>query len=159
MNAPPTKFRPCCPKCSGFNITIERLGASGYNADEWFDKVLICVTCGKRVYGKAIQTELTRQERSFRTDQQADLKEKQKAAQKARREARERAEEEARQAEQAEAIRQAEEAARRALKPDGTCAWQECTEPPSDRSIYCSRGCSNKNARWRHQQKQAAARK
>jgi hypothetical protein len=32
----------------------------------------------------------------------------------------------------------------------GTCAWVECSNPARPRSKYCSRGCSNKNARARH---------
>lgn len=32
----------------------------------------------------------------------------------------------------------------------GVCAWKDCEEPARTTSIYCSRGCSNKNARWRH---------
>lgn len=30
------------------------------------------------------------------------------------------------------------------------CAWSECCEPARPRSKYCSRNCSNKNARARH---------
>ena len=45
-------------------------------------------------------------------------------------------------------------AAKVALKPTaGTypiCAWEGCDEPARPRSKYCSRNCSNKNARARH---------
>ena len=34
--------------------------------------------------------------------------------------------------------------------PAVTCAWHECSNPPRSSSKYCSRNCSNKNARWRH---------
>jgi len=30
------------------------------------------------------------------------------------------------------------------------CAWHDCQEPARPRSKYCSRNCSNKNARARH---------
>ena len=30
------------------------------------------------------------------------------------------------------------------------CAWMDCCEPARPRSKYCSRNCSNKNARARH---------
>ncbi len=30
------------------------------------------------------------------------------------------------------------------------CAWHECSNTARPRSKYCSRNCSNKNARWRH---------
>jgi len=32
----------------------------------------------------------------------------------------------------------------------GMCAWHECCKPARPRSKYCSRNCSNKNARARH---------
>lgn len=31
-----------------------------------------------------------------------------------------------------------------------TCSWKSCEEPAKKKSLYCSRDCSNKNARWRH---------
>ena len=34
--------------------------------------------------------------------------------------------------------------------PVSICAWSECNEPARPRSKYCSRNCSNKNARARH---------
>jgi len=34
-----------------------------------------------------------------------------------------------------------------------TCAWKECDEQAREKSVYCSRNCSNKNARWRHKQR------
>jgi len=32
----------------------------------------------------------------------------------------------------------------------GSCAWEPCSSRRRERSIYCSRSCSNKNARYRH---------
>jgi len=44
------------------------------------------------------------------------------------------------------------------------CAWKECNKgqngdpaPPRSKSIYCSRDCSNKNARLRHRNRKKAA--
>ena len=31
-----------------------------------------------------------------------------------------------------------------------TCSWKDCGELARAKSLYCSRDCSNKNARWRH---------
>jgi hypothetical protein len=50
-------------------------------------------------------------------------------------------------------IREAKEAARKALE----CAWHQCPEPHKENSKYCSRGCSNKNARLRAKQRKDAA--
>ena len=36
------------------------------------------------------------------------------------------------------------------------CAWKECEEDARSKSKYCSRDCSNKNARWRHKTRKAA---
>ena len=32
----------------------------------------------------------------------------------------------------------------------GQCCWKDCSQPSMSKSLYCSRDCSNKNARWRH---------
>ena len=56
--------------------------------------------------------------------------------------ARQREEERSAQAEQ-KAREETEAAIRR-------CSWKDCNEPARPTSIYCSRNCSNKNARWRH---------
>ncbi len=37
-----------------------------------------------------------------------------------------------------------------------TCAWHACDAPPRAASKYCSRNCSNKNARFRHAQRKSA---
>jgi hypothetical protein len=42
-----------------------------------------------------------------------------------------------------------EPGAKAPVAPSSTCAWQDCDEPRRTTSKYCSRGCSNKNARNR----------
>ena len=37
------------------------------------------------------------------------------------------------------------------------CAWEECDNPSRSNSKYCSRECSNKNARARHRERKARA--
>lgn len=37
-----------------------------------------------------------------------------------------------------------------------TCAWEGCEEPARESSKYCSRRCSNKNARARYKARKAA---
>ncbi|MCB9663640.1 MAG: hypothetical protein H6732_05990 [Alphaproteobacteria bacterium] len=42
------------------------------------------------------------------------------------------------------------------VEPEGPCcAWRECSEPARDGSKYCSRECSNKNARARYAKRKA----
>jgi membrane protein involved in colicin uptake len=36
---------------------------------------------------------------------------------------------------------------------EGRCEWEGCTNSVRPGSKYCSRECSNKNARWRHKQR------
>lgn len=37
-----------------------------------------------------------------------------------------------------------------------TCGWAGCDAPPRSNSKYCSRNCSNRNARMRHKRRNAA---
>lgn len=39
-----------------------------------------------------------------------------------------------------------------------SCAWHECSNAPRPNSMYCSRDCSNKNARDRHAQRKRGSR-
>jgi len=34
------------------------------------------------------------------------------------------------------------------------CEWKDCDKPQRENSKYCSRTCSNANARWRHRERQ-----
>ncbi|MCO4744155.1 MAG: hypothetical protein KC912_05165 [Proteobacteria bacterium] len=38
-------------------------------------------------------------------------------------------------------------------KPDSLCGWGPCPNDARSNSKYCSRACSNKNARWRHKKR------
>ena len=38
------------------------------------------------------------------------------------------------------------------------CAWKPCKNAARPNSKYCSRTCSNKNARWRHKQRKRSTR-
>lgn len=48
------------------------------------------------------------------------------------------------------AMRYGHEAAKSYAESPDICAWRDCHNSPQGRSRYCSRDCSNKNARWRH---------
>ena len=45
----------------------------------------------------------------------------------------------------------------KAAKELAPCAWEECDKPSRSNSKYCSRECSNKNARARHRRRKAAS--
>jgi predicted nucleic-acid-binding Zn-ribbon protein len=145
----PRTFKLKCPKCASTSISIERLGSVYAREGSWANRVLKCITCGNRLYGDDIKDEVTRQMDDF------DASKKRATAQAARtrREERIRAaaeEEEARQV--AEAAKEAAEEARRAA---GRCALPTCQNDRRERSIYCSRSCSNRNARIRFKQRKA----
>ncbi|MCP4867301.1 MAG: hypothetical protein GY898_01105 [Proteobacteria bacterium] len=42
------------------------------------------------------------------------------------------------------------------LAPTTTCAWDTCENEPRSNSKYCSRNCSNRNARARHAVRKAS---
>ena len=44
----------------------------------------------------------------------------------------------------------------REITPVKVCAWKDCSNPAREKSIYCSRNCSNKNARYRHKMRKQA---
>jgi hypothetical protein len=138
----PTPFRFRCPKCGYANhFTVTRTGPSYAQSrgDQWHDKVLACL-CGKRLYGQQIVDEYDRQ----KAEHEGRLEEARKEAAAAKRKAaaaKRRAEAEARAKLQA-----AEEERNRAKM----CAFPECSNTARDRSMYCSRECSNRNARARY---------
>jgi len=43
------------------------------------------------------------------------------------------------------------------VQVEATCGWSSCDNAPRPNSKYCSRNCSNRNARWRHAQRRAVA--
>jgi hypothetical protein len=69
--------------------------------------------------------------------------------------------EEERQRQEAEAERLRLEEERKVITfptPLSVCAWHECDQHRRVNSIYCSRNCSNKNARARHASRRQEAR-
>ena len=140
-----------------------------------------CSTCGKTVYGKSKVQELFEQQKKEFEERlmQPEVREElaRRAAEKARKEQEEQAflqkKREAQLAAEALEAAQAqkekerrEELARKeeevrisaqllALK----CAWKDCTNPHTDRSMYCSDACCHKNARWKYEQRRKAKRK
>jgi hypothetical protein len=104
------------------------------------DALLHCYTCGHRVYGKAAVAYTALEQKRHQN-------------------------EEAQRAQEAlaeiECQRQRKEEAR--LRRERKvisfqCAWGECHLPRREKSVYCSRNCSNKNARARHAAREHEAR-
>ena len=52
---------------------------------------------------------------------------------------------------------EAEVAKIKAKAAEGACAWSLCSNRARDNSKYCSRDCSNRNARARHRERLLSA--
>jgi hypothetical protein len=158
MSASPEvpKFTFCCPKCGySTHYRIERTGP-GYSAarSEWADKVMACL-CGKRLYGDSIPEEYDRQEAAFLEEQAEQAAE---AARQKRREARKRREAKKKGPKVAFVSPATLDPSQDMCAKDTLervsvttiCAFDGCENPKRVNSVYCSRNCSNKNARARH---------
>ena len=128
MAAAMPRFRIQCPKCTSTNTYIEKDSSSAIGA-----MVLVCWACGKRVYGEpGIRIIVEPQYEEYLRH----IKETKEAKRLAARRERERL--------------------RREELQIARCAWEGCNEPHRSRSKYCSRDCSNRNARARHSERQKA---
>lgn len=150
------KFLPVCPKCASTDTDLyQDRTISGRPFPHC--AVFHCRCCGYRLMGQPAVDYTNR----LMAEHQAA--EKALAVERLRRLEEERAlrlEEEIRRVEEARAKAEAKaQAAERrkvlpfpsvASPPTGPCAWAACENSRREKSIYCSRNCSNKNARARH---------
>ena len=166
-----SKFTPRCPKCSGINVNFEttNLGYTAQGKDPWLSRYMSCFTCGKQVHGTDLKEMLEEQHATWK--QKADLR---KVAMPnriadAQREAAERVKQREVNLTAQKMREELELAAKKVVEspPDKTpititvaspfvmCDWRECQNPARKTSKYCSRACSNKNARWRYKKRHA----
>lgn len=120
-------FVPRCPKCLSKSIHMLREP----HPIRWGEKEIqmSCYTCGTVKYGEAaIREALDPQYEAWLLDRDRILR--------AQREAR--------------VLRERASALRSDLVPESICAWRTCDSPSRSGSKYCSRNCSNKNARARY---------
>jgi len=125
-----SSFRFACPKCgSASSYGITRSNTASYSREgQWDDRIFACM-CGKRLYGEAIREEYDRQWGAAEARlEEVRARRRRRAVE--RKKARKEAEEKAHLAEQ--------------------CAWKDCKNRARSSSKYCSRTCSNRNARHRH---------
>jgi hypothetical protein len=168
-------FKMQCPKCKGLDYSIERDNRTFGAVAQAFELVFHC-RCGKQMFGEQILKEYEAQKKEWEADtdrvDEPDVPER--SSQRAAREQLEQVFEASRQTEAAKAAPEPEPVAepeaapakaaapkkakpKKAAKPAaeaaaGTdpCAWPGCENPRRKNSKYCSRACSNKNARHRH---------
>ena len=114
-------FRFRCPKCGSSHVTIDADRHSTYGDNA--HHYIKCTICAWMLYGdENIRREVDRQ--------QAVTERRQLESYRLRTEQPERADE--------------------GEDRGATCAWEGCTNPQRPNSKYCSRECSNKNARARY---------
>lgn len=159
------KFRMTCPKCGSTNFSIERDNRSYAARGQTFEMIFSC-RCGKQMFGDQIVKEYERQKKDWEHHREArverDIRSAAPKPQEARPAARTEpaqsppsAEEEEEELEPAESLNTEEEELEES-EDSGICGWAPCSNPPRPNSKYCSRDCSNKNARWRYKQRKAA---
>ncbi len=161
-------FRMKCPKCNTRDYSITRDIRTSTAKDPVAGLIYSC-RCGKQMFGQMVVDEHERQMRAAdasptpRRDGAEPNREKLRQAYEYRREyvAKKRAAdaEAAQQKKEEEDRKWRERVARTdgdpgsATAPSGDfekCAWNSCEKARRPRSKYCSRECSNKNARHRH---------
>ena len=170
-------FKMRCPKCDGLDYSIERDNRTFGAVAQAFELVFHC-RCGKQMFGEQILKEYEEQKKAWEADSTRDPAADDVPERRSQREAREQIEQvfEAKQAqEQAKAApkpapaKKAPAKAAKAASPTKastakkvpakaaepavgaeTCAWPSCDNARRKNSKYCSRACSNKNARYRH---------
>ena len=148
------KFLPRCQKCDSTDVDLYR--DSGWSSRGWpYDATLHCRTCGHRLYGQPAVDHTTRERSEYLA---AETK---RAHERMQETERQRKLEEERQRQEAEAERLRLEEERKVITfptLPSACAWRECGQQRRVNSIYCSRNCSNKNARARHASRRQEAR-
>lgn len=168
-------FKMRCPKCKGLDYSIERDNRTFGAVAQAFELVFHC-RCGKQMFGEQILKEYEAQKKAWEADTERDDSAEPAPERRSQREQREQLEqvyEAKQQAEQAKAAPPKPAAATKkaAAKPAPkakssskkaaakgaesaasleTCAWPSCDNQRRKNSKYCSRACSNKNARYRH---------
>lgn len=161
-----------CPKCNASSTDLYQDNSTSQWRGWPHNAVLSCHTCGHRIYGEVA---LRYTETLWKKDQEEKAAAKTRAQEEERQRAAARATalREAQEKEAAESTRLEKKRARdrayqkrkywerkaaaQAQQEAMQCAWHECSEPHRETSKYCSRNCSNKNARLRAKIRKAAA--
>ena len=168
-------FKMHCPKCLGLDYSIERDNRTFGAVAQAFELVFHC-RCGKQMFGEQLVKEYDRQKADYELqggeggeemplgaalgDQRVtwlrpvptggDVEEAHRQAEEDRR-WRERVQTSAQEVTVAPNVG--------AATTDEVCAWPGCEKPQRPNSKYCSRACSNKNARARHKARQKKSKK
>ena len=131
-------FKMHCPKCNSNSLFLEE-DQKAFVGGGRHQVQLHCYMCGKVIYGQeAIEAEYNKQMAVWAETHQSEAP---AATAQARDESGTETPEEASPGTETQTA---------ASSGQPECAWAECDKPARLRSKYCSRNCSNKNARSRY---------
>jgi hypothetical protein len=170
-------FKMRCPKCKGLDYSIERDNRTFGAVAQAFELVFHC-RCGKQMFGEQILKEYEVQKKEWEEGSDGDDTSAERPAHTLLRETAEGREQAAAaeakpmltpKADPPAAKGTPTPAPAKVAKPKATakdpkkaakapepvvgaemCSWPGCGKPARKNSKYCSRACSNKNARHRH---------
>jgi hypothetical protein len=161
-----------CPKCKAASTDLYKDNSTSQWRGYPHNAVLHCYTCGHRLYGKVAlayaepiwlklqkeesQAKMLAHQRVLQEAQakaEAEMKASQEDSNKESHLEQRRKRDREYQKRKYWRLKAEKEAALNAQK----CTWHDCSEARKDNSKYCSRGCSNKNARLRAKQRKAVA--
>ena len=145
------KFQLLCLKCESTDVELYRETHGQYLGRWPQSAVYHCRTCGHVLYGVAAVENVQRQ-RGYSERQEAERQEVER--QEAERQEVERQEAERQEVERQEVERQ--EVERQEVERQDLCALNGCRSSRRKGSIYCSRVCSNRNARSRYRARKKA---
>jgi hypothetical protein len=165
-------FKMRCPKCKGLDYSIERDNRTFGAVAQAFELVFHC-RCGKQMFGEQILKEYEAQKKDWeagagdRSDDESvegpshvllrETAEGREATAEVRPMLTPKADPPAKgvaaKPAKPKAAKEPKKAAKPAPEPVAgaeVCSWPGCGKPARKNSKYCSRACSNKNARHRH---------
>lgn len=173
-------FKMRCPKCLGLDYSIERDNRTFGAVAQAFELVFHC-RCGKQMFGEQLVKQYDLQKAEYDAsggDAAAEEAELVATGADSRvtwlrqvsgegaglvEESQRRADEDRRWRERAQTTAQEVIASPssngRAVASGEACDWPGCEKPQRPNSKYCSRACSNKNARARHKARQKKGKK
>ena len=156
------EFKMHCPKCLGYDYSIERDNRTFGAVAQAFELIFHC-RCGKQMFGEQLIKEYDRQEKEFKsgrsdgeyapstnTAPNTDLARLARSNVQAISET---------PGTVAESMHKAEAVEGRVAAGEELCTWPGCDKVARPNSKYCSRACSNKNARARHKARQKKVKK
>ena len=156
------KFRMACPKCHTTNFSIERDNRSYAPRGQMFEMIFSC-RCGKQLFGDQIEAEYQRQKVTFESAQQTRKVELATSPPVIAQAPRATHAVAAKPSDEDDEWTNADDDDEGDDEDDDApagdvdiCEWHSCHNPPRPNSKYCSRDCSNKNARLRYKKRKNA---